>query len=258
MTKILLLILILPVVLALSACSIFGSSQGVSGSLWMLTELNGSPPLPDTAITVEFGEDGRVGGSSGCNSYNTTYSVSGNKINLGDQVASTMMACPDPVMDQESDYLEALSAAATFEIAEDTLTIYDADGNAVAMFKALSQSLEGTSWEVIGYNNGKGGVVSVILDTAITANFGEDGQVTGNASCNNYFASYETEADSITIGPAGATEMFCAEPEGIMEQEQQYLAALRTAATYKITGLNMEMRTSEGSIVATFQRAVQP
>ncbi len=258
MTKILLLILIHPVVLALSACSIFGSSQGVSGSLWMLTELNGNPPLPDTAITAEFDEDGRVGGSSGCNSYNTTYSVSGNKIKFGDQVASTMMACPDPVMNQESDYLEALSAAATFEIADDALTMHDADGNVVARFKALSQSLEGTSWEVIGYNNGKGGVVSVILGTAITANFGEDGQVTGNASCNNYFASYETEDDSITIGPAGATEMFCAEPEGIMEQEQQYLAALQTAATYKITGLNMEMRTSEGSIVATFQRAVQP
>ena len=40
--------------------------------------------------------------------------------------------------------------------------------------------------------------------------------------------------------------MACPEPEGIMEQEQQYLAALETAATYKITGLDMEMRTSEG------------
>ncbi|MCJ7661058.1 MAG: META domain-containing protein, partial [Anaerolineales bacterium] len=90
------------------------------------------------------------------------------------------------------------------------------------------------------------------------ADFGEDGQLTGNASCNNYFASYETEDDNITIGPAGSTRMACPEPEGIMEQEQQYLAALETAATYKITGLAMEMRTSEGSLVATFKRAVLP
>ena len=258
MTKIFLFTLILPMVLALSACSIFGSSQGLTDNLWMLTELNGNQPLPDTTITAEFDEDGRVGGSSGCNNYNTTYSVSGEGITFGEQSALTMMACPDPVMEQESDYLEALSTTATFEIADDALTLYDADANAVASFKALSQSLEGTAWEVISYNNGKGGVVSVIIDSAITANFGEDGQVTGNASCNNYFASYETEDDSITIGPAGATEMFCAQPEGVMEQEQQYLAALQTAATYKITGLNMEMRTSEGSIVATFQRAIQP
>jgi heat shock protein HslJ len=52
--------------------------------------------------------------------------------------------------------------------------------------------------------------------------------------------------------------MACQEPEGIIEQEQQYLAALETAATYKITGLAMEMRTSEGSLVANFQRTLMP
>ena len=154
--------------------------------------------------------------------------------------------------------MEALSAAATFEVVEDELTLYDADGNAIARFGAISQALEGSSWEVIGYNNGKGGVVSVIIDTEITANFGEDGQLTGNASCNNYFASYETEGEEITIGPAGSTMMACQEPEGIMEQEQQYLAALETAATYTITGLAMEMRTSEGALVANFQRDLMP
>ena len=154
--------------------------------------------------------------------------------------------------------MEALTAAATFEIGDDELVLLDANGNAIAKFGAISQALEGSSWQVIGYNNGKGGVVSVIIGTEITADFGEDGQLTGNASCNNYFAPYETEGENITIGPAGSTRMACQEPEGIMEQEQQYLAALETAATYKITGLDMEMRTSEGSLVATFRRALNP
>ena len=257
MTKIILVILILPVVLALSACS-SSSGEALTANLWMLTELNGQPPLPDTAITAEFGDDGKVSGSSGCNNYNTTYEVSRNKITIGEQSAMTMMACPDPIMEQERAYMEALAAAATFEIADDELVLFDANGNTIARFDAISQALEGSSWEVIGYNNGKGGVVSVVIGTEITADFGEDGQLTGNASCNNYFASYETEGDSITIGPAGATMMFCGEPEGIMEQEQQYLAALETAATYKITGLTMEMRTSEGSLVANFQRTLMP
>ena len=258
MNKTLIFVLMVMVFLSLAACSFFGSSQALTDSLWMLSELNGQAPLPDTAITAEFSEDGKVSGSSGCNSYTTTYSVSGKKIAFGEQVASTMMACPDPLMAQERDYVEALSSAATFEIADDTLTLYDADGNPVARFEAINQSLEGSTWQVIGYNNGKGGVVSVIIGTEITAEFGEDGQLTGNASCNNYFASYETEGEDITIGPAGTTRMACQEPEGIMEQEQQYLAALETAATYKITGLAMEMRTSEGSLVANFQRALMP
>jgi heat shock protein HslJ len=245
------------IVLLLAACS-SGSGEALTANLWMLSELNNQALLPDTAITAEFGEDGKVSGSSGCNNYNTTYEVSGNKITFGEQTAMTMMACPDPVMEQERAYLETLSIAATFEVVEDELILYDTDGSAIARFDAISQSLEGSSWEVIGYNNGKGGVVSVIIGTEITADFGEDSQLTGNASCNNYFASYETEEDNISIGPAGSTMMACPEPEGIMEQEQQYLAALETAATYKITGLDMEMRTSEGSLVATFKRAAMP
>jgi len=54
--------------------------------------------------------------------------------------------------------------------------------------------------------------------------------------------------------PPAATRMACAEPAGIMKQEQEYLAALPTAATYQITGDRLEMRTAEGAIVATFER----
>jgi len=244
--------------LALTACSSGGSGQALTESIWVLTELNGSPPLPDTTITAQFFEDGKVGGSAGCNNYNTTYTVDGNNIRFGEQAATTMMACPDPIMQQESDYLDVLKNAATFEINDDELTIYDSDGNALAVFAAQSQDLAGSSWDVISYNNGKEAVVSLIIGSEITANFGEDSQLTGNAGCNDYFASYETEGDKISIGTAGATEMFCSEPEGVMEQEQLYLAALQTADTYKIEGLMMEMRTDEGALVASFQRILTP
>ncbi len=138
------------------------------------------------------------------------------------------------------------------------LTLYDGDKNAVAEFEVVKQGLEGTSWEVTSYNTGTGAVTSVIIGTEITANFGEDGQLTGNAGCNNYSAQYETQGDNINIETAEVTEMACLEPEGIMEQEQLYLAALVTADTYKIEGMTMDMRTSEGSRVATFQRALNP
>ena len=94
--------------------------------------------------------------------------------------------------------------------------------------------------------------------TEITADFSEDGTLSGNASCNQYNTNYEVDGEKITIGMAVVTEMFCPEPQGIMEQEAQYLAALGTADTYKIQGLNMEMRTSEGSLVASFKRIENP
>jgi heat shock protein HslJ len=243
-------------ILLLSACSTSGSSQNLTDNIWLLSELNGQAPITGSAITAEFDEDGRVSGSSGCNNYSTSYTVDGNQLTFSEPMASTMMACPEPIMEQERDYTQALADTATFEITNDGLILKDSNGDEVARFDAVDQALEGTSWQVMSYNNGKGGVTSLIIGTEISANFGKDGQLTGNSGCNSYFAEYETDGDKINIGTAASTEMACTEPEGVMEQEQQYLAALATAATYKIEGLKMEMRTPEGSLVATFIRVI--
>jgi heat shock protein HslJ len=241
-------------VLILSACA-SSSSQTLVGQSFLLTELNGKTPLPGTTITMEFGEEDRVAGSSGCNSYSTTYAVDGNNLTFGEQMASTLMACLEPVMEQEREYLQALANTATFEVQDDVLVLFNADGEEVTSFVVIDQSLGDSSWTLIGYNNGKGGVVSIIIDSEITANFSEDGRLAGNSGCNNYSAQYETDGDQIKIETAEVTEMACLEPEGVMEQEQLYLAALKTADTYKIDGVTMEMRTSEGAMVADFQRA---
>jgi heat shock protein HslJ len=166
-------------------------------------------------------------------------------------------------MQQESDYLAALSATASYAIAPsipegisgDTLTIKDSSGASRLVFAAQSNELGGTSWIVTGYNNGQGGVVSVLLGTELTADFGGDGQLAGNAGCNTYNAAYTTDGDSITIAPAASTRMFCGEPEGVMDQETEYLMALSTAATYSITGSRLQLRTADGALAADFQQA---
>ena len=252
------LFLLVVAVISLAACSASGSEESITGPIWLLADLNGEPVQTGTVITAEFNDDGRVSGSGGCNSYNTTYELSRDNIEFGEQIVTTLMACPDPVMEQESAYLEALLNATKFEITGDEMVLYNGDGDELARFVAVEQELAGTSWEVIAYNNGQRAVVSVIGGTEITAEFDQEGQLTGSAGCNNYFASYETDDDAISIGPAGSTRMACGEPEGIMEQEQQYLAALETAATYKIDGMNLEMRTADGALVANFRRSAVP
>ena len=245
-------------VIPLAACSTAGSGQDLTENIWLLAELNEEPPLPGTSTTAEFSEDGKVAGSSGCNSYSTTYAVDGDQIEFGEQIASTMMICEEPIMEQERAFLDALSNSTRFEIVNDDLVLYDAGGGELARFAAVDQGLAGTTWEVVAYNNGKEAVVSVINSTQITADFDADGQITGTAGCNNYFASYETDGERISIGQAGATLMVCNEPAGIMEQEQLYLAALETAARYRIDGDTMEMRTADGALVANFLRVAAP
>jgi heat shock protein HslJ len=233
-----------------------GSTENsLTGTIWNLTSLNGQSLVPTTSITAEFSEDGNLSGSSGCNNYTTTYESDGSNITINmSQAASTMMACPEPIMAQETAYMQALDQATTYEVNADTLTLFDAADEPVVIFSTVSQDLAGTSWEVISYNNGKEAVVSVIIDTQITAEFGGSGELLGSAGCNNYFGPYETDGENISMGPFGTTRKACQEPEGIMEQESQYLAALETADTYSIDGLNMNMRTADGATVANFRR----
>jgi heat shock protein HslJ len=149
--------------------------------------------------------------------------------------------------------MAALQSASNYEISGDKLEL---SGEGFTLeFEGEEATLAGTSWEVISYNNGRGGVVSVIIGTELTAKFDDDGTLSGSAGCNNYNTTYEVDGENISIGQTAVTQMYCQDPEGIMEQEAEYLAALQSAATYKIEGDRMTMRTDSDSTVATFQRA---
>lgn len=230
-------------------------ADNLAGTSWILATLAGQPALKDTTVTLAF-ENGRVSGSDGCNRYNTSYTADGANLQIHQPMASTMMACPEPIMNQAAAYVKALEQASTYKVDGQGLTLFDKAGNGLAAFTAQNTDLAGTAWQVLSYNNGKQAVVSIINGTTLTANFGQDGRLSGNAGCNNYTAEYTSDGRaSITIGPAAATMMMCAEPQGIMEQEQQYLAALATAATYRIDGGNLELRTADGALAATFKAA---
>ncbi len=201
--------------------------------------------LPDTEITVTF-ESGEVRGSAGCNSYFGPYEIDGNQMTIG-LLGATQMLCPEPIMEQEGAYLAALHSAAAYTIEGDKLEIAGSSGETILVFGVLEpMPLTGTTWQMMRYNNGREAMVSSLLGTEITAVFGEDGNLTGSAGCNNYTASYEINDDRLTVGPAATTRMMCAQPEGIMEQEAAYLAALESAASYTIEGVRLELLDAEG------------
>lgn len=231
----------------------------LEGTVWTLVSY-GDPSDPkavleDSEITAEFDSaEGTVKGSAGCNSYFGSYEVDGDTITFG-LLGATLMAClePEGIMQQESAYLAALDSAVTYRIEGDKLELRDADGKRVAQFIALlPASLAGTEWTLNAYNNGEGAVVSVLIGTEVTVAFGDDGQLAGSAGCNSYTTSFEVDGDHITIGPAVTTRMWCPEPEGIMDQESAFLAALELAATYGIEGDKLEMRNADSALALQF------
>ena len=162
-------------------------------------------------------------------------------------------------MDQEAEYLAALPTAATYSIQDDVLELRTADGALVANYKAVkAPGLPGTAWDVINYNNGNEAVVSVNIGTNITAVFNEDGTLSGNAGCNNYTTSYQIDGDNITIGSAATTRMLCPEPEGIMEQEQEYFRALATVYTFNISDNQLRLQNGFGDVVLQYTAGPTP
>ncbi|MCL4857844.1 MAG: META domain-containing protein [Caldilineaceae bacterium] len=244
--------------LLLTACGPAGAAPVVAsidlaGTSWVLSSLNGELPLPGVTATLQFGEDGTAAGSDGCNRFSTTFTQEGYDLTINQPMASTMMACMEPVMDQAVAYMAALGRTTGFSATERQLFLQDGN-QIVATFVASSQNLAGTSWEVTSFNNGREAVVGVLLGTDISANFGADGQVTGNAGCNDYFASYTVDGAAITIGQAGSTLRLCVDPPGVMEQEAEFLAALASAATFNVEGNLLQMRTADDQLALVMTR----
>ncbi|MEZ4515633.1 MAG: META domain-containing protein [Chloroflexota bacterium] len=229
----------------------------LEGTRWVLVEYLNSQgetvqAIADVEATAEFSE-GTISGRGSCNSYSGSYTVDGNTLTIS-PLASTMMACiPDEAMQQEADFLANLQSAATYSIEGDHLMIANADGDTILTFVATEPiSLTSVTWSAVNYNNGNQAVVSLLADTTITAVFAEDGTLSGSAGCNTYTTSYTVDGDSMTIAPAATTRMMCEQPEGVMDQEAQYLSALETTATYRIDGNTLTLRTADGAMVANF------
>ena len=123
-----LLLIAAPAVVQAQTGRNYSTDQRVlAGSDWRLVSLGpaGSETdvVPGTSVTAKFGEDGRVGGSTGCNSYGGTYEVRGDSISFG-RLISTKRACLDQnANEQERRFLAGLEAANRFRLSTDRLTI---------------------------------------------------------------------------------------------------------------------------------------
>jgi heat shock protein HslJ len=107
----------------------------------------------------------------------------------------------------------------------------------------------------------------VVPTSNTTIAFGEAGQASGSGGCNNYTVSYEgdlqiekvieatdtyAELPTLTFGPVTAQFAACAEPEGIMDQEQAYFTVLGSVAYYFKLGGMLMMLDAEGNPLLVF------
>lgn len=257
MKKYLLMLLILSI--AITACSARGadaSSDSLIGT-WKLTA-HGSASASTPAVEgvdagLTFNEDGTVSGTSGCNGLGGDYTVQGDQITFGEFV-STLMACDEPIMQQEESTHKVMTGTATYQIEGDTLTITKDDnllkftrGSFGSQEPSETVSLTG-AWKLTSY--GAGDVISSALaDVEANLTFNEDGTITGTSGCNEFGGKYTAEGDQITFNEIVSTLMLCDTP--LMGQEEAMYQVLTEKATYQIEGHTLTITNNDKSLILT-------
>lgn len=98
---------------------------GLADVTWTLVSY-GAPEapvtvIPEAPITAIFSETG-VGGSSGCNTYGGGFLYNSGALTFN-QLISTLMACAENIMAQETAYINALTTATSYQIVNGQLII---------------------------------------------------------------------------------------------------------------------------------------
>jgi len=107
---------------------------------WKLIELMGKPvtepetPRQQIHITFVFA-DMRVSGSAGCNQYFGTFEMPGNGRIRFSKIGATMMACPEPAMAAEQEFLQMLEMVDNYAATEKTLSLHKARMAPIARFE---------------------------------------------------------------------------------------------------------------------------
>jgi heat shock protein HslJ len=235
-----------------------GGDVQVEGPTWILQSYRDAAGETE-AVRADVRVDalfaaGTVAGSAGCNSYRGPARISGGTMQNG-PLATTKKTCLPSVMAIEQAFLADLEGAANVVVEGESgsLVVRDGEGHVTLTFTMEKpREFSGSSWTLASYNNGTGGVVPVLEGTRVNITFERDGKLAGLAGCNSYWGTYSAEGNKLSIGSVDSTEQSCAEPAGVMGQEEAYLKGLRDAATFKIKGDTLELRSRDGSLLASY------
>jgi heat shock protein HslJ len=230
--------------------------QTLDQTLWSLVSIADSEIDIEPSASIGFGE-GEIGGTTGCNTFGGSYRVvpDADTISIG-PLRSTLAACPsNGLAARERAMMASLQVAVRYRITSEGLEFLNANGEVLSAYDTVEPALTGTTWTVIGYNTGTQAVRSVIGDTELTLEFDESETVSGSSGCNTFSGIFETNGEytvvggqTLSIGEVATTKAACAQPEGVMDQESQILAALVNSDLWRLVGSNLELRDGEGAL----------
>lgn len=106
--------------------------------------------------------------------------------------------------------------------------------------------LTGTDWHLLAFGEHE----MVVFDPVamnVTAHFGEDSSLSGQAACNRYMGTYTVDGDILIVNPLATTRMMC--EESLMAVEAAFLSALEGEHQFQINGDKLEVIYAAGELI---------
>ncbi len=111
--------------------------------------------------------------------------------------------------------------------------------------KVTNTPLKKTSWTLYQLNGNP-----VKSEKDVTINFNEsDNKTYGNAACNNFTGTYILSGKNLSFNPLASTKKMCPE----LEYETVYLKSLQNTVSYKISGNELSLYDSSGTLLMIFK-----
>ncbi len=226
------------------------SMQTATGD-WLLASMNNAPINRMVVVpTLQIkSSEMMLSGNAGCNQYSGQIEkLDATSFIVSDKIVSTMMACNNENI--ESEYLQKLSMASTYDVKNGKLMVYDKAGKNILSFikneNTSANQILNDIWMASSINgdpiNKMVSVPRLEINIAEMKIFGTDG-------CNEYNGAItESTSDKIKFGRIASTRRMCPE----MDIANKYTAALNTVAAYKVNGSKLALMNSSGKEVLSF------
>lgn len=191
------------------------------------------PPSGRVATLTVTG--GKATGSTGCNSYTATLTVTADGALSLNGFAVTEVGCEAELMEFEQAMLTVLAAVDRFDWNADRLQLRDQAGSAwlelVAAAPVADADLAGR-WQLTGITSGDAASsVNAVTHPWMVID-PEAGAIRGNGGCNDFGARVSLNASRMTVVDMVYTELAC--EEAIMRQEADIFRLLTTASSWQI------------------------
>lgn len=206
-------------------------------------------------FTLSLSNEGSLSGRDGVNNFSGTVDLDPYQHSLDLQIgASTLMAYPNERASRLAQhYTGLLNDAEGYELGGNILRLLDASGKPVATFEKMSNELvDGSQWQLIGYNNGKGGVVSDEYAPRITAMFKPDGTIAGTTGEHGYRAHFQANnSGDLEVSSTQLSPHTVGENNPI---EEQFLNALAASQRYERVGDRLTLWDNNGARTLDFRK----